>query len=82
MKISLTLCLLFVGFCAFAQQQPDLLLQTSEVHNLLVNFDADRGSLERFYFVTNSPERRERMRTFYNDYLTKLNALPFDNLAV
>ncbi|MEI9918224.1 MAG: DUF885 family protein [Bacteroidota bacterium] len=82
MKILYTLCFLSIGFSSLAQQQTDLLLQTSEVHNLLVNFEADLGSLERFYFVNNSPERRERMRTFYNDYVTKLNALPFDNMSV
>src|SRR5882757_211424 len=81
MKKLYLLCLLIVVTTSYAQQ-PDLLLQTSEVHHLLVNFEADLGSLERFYFVNNSPERRERMRTFYNDYLTKLNALPFDNMSV
>jgi hypothetical protein len=63
-------------------QNNELLLQSSEVHPLLVNFEADLGSLERFYFVANSPERRERMRTFFNDYMTRLNALPFDNMSV
>jgi hypothetical protein len=63
-------------------QGNDLLLQSSEVHSLLVNFDADLGSLERFYFVNNSPERRERMRTFVNDYYKRLNALPFDNMSI
>jgi hypothetical protein len=81
MKIFYPLCLCLIAVSSFAQPT-DLLLQTSEVHNLLVNFEADLGSLERFYFVTNSPERRERLRTFYNDYLTKLNALPFDNMSV
>ena len=82
MKIFYLLCLSLIGFTSFAQQQTDLLLQTSEVNNLMVNFEADLGSLERFYFVNNSPERRERMKTFYNDYVAKLNALPFDNMSV
>jgi hypothetical protein len=81
MKIFYSVGLCLIGISSFAQQN-DLLLQTSEVHNLLVNFEADLGSLERFYFVTNSPERRDRMRSFYNDYLSKLNALPFDNMSV
>jgi hypothetical protein len=80
MKTFCVLLLCLIGFTSFAQQT-DLLAQTSEVHNLLVNFDADRGSLERFYFVNNSPERRERMKTFYNDYLVKLNALPYENMS-
>jgi hypothetical protein len=61
--------------------QSDLFLQTSEVHNLMVNFEADRGSLSRFYFVSGSPERRERMHTFYADYLSRLELLPFESLS-
>lgn len=66
---------------SFAQTS-DLYSQTSEVHNLMVNFDADLGSLERYYFIPNSVERRERLRAFYNDYLAKLEQLPFDNMSV
>lgn len=54
----------------------------TEVYSLIVNYRADRGSLERFYFVSNSPERRERFKTFYNDYLTKLEQLPFESMSV
>jgi len=79
-NLSLVL-LLLISTVSFAQN-PDLLSQTSEVNNLMVNFNADRGTLERFYFVTNSPERRERMKTLYNDYLTKLNALPYESLSI
>ena len=64
-----------------AQSQTNLFLQTSEVHNLMVNYDADRGSLSRFYFVAGSPERRERMRTFYNEYISRLEQLPFESLS-
>jgi hypothetical protein len=81
MKILYILCLSLIVTSSFAQQA-DLLSQTSEVHPLMVNFEADHGSLERFYIVNNSPERRERMRTFYNDYLTKLGALPYDNMSI
>jgi hypothetical protein len=54
----------------------------TEVYPLIINYRADRGSLERFYFIPNSPERRERFKTFYNDYLTKLEQLPFENMSV
>lgn len=54
--------------------------ETSAVHPLLVQFEADRGSLSRFYTVDNSPERRERFRQLRTDYLTRLQALPFDQL--
>lgn len=54
----------------------------TEVYSLIVQFRADRGSLDRFYFVPNSPERRGRLKDFYNDYLNKLEQLPFETLSV
>ncbi|MBL7833357.1 MAG: DUF885 family protein [Cyclobacteriaceae bacterium] len=47
----------------------------------MVQLRADRGSLERFYFIENSPERRERFKVFYQDYLNKLEQLPFEKMA-
>ncbi|MCU0356578.1 MAG: DUF885 domain-containing protein [Cyclobacteriaceae bacterium] len=73
-------CCVFLVATAVSAQS-NLLVQTSEVHHLLVNFEADRGSLNRFYFVTGSPERRERMRTFYTDYLNRLEQLPFETMS-
>lgn len=57
-------------------------LPVTEVYPLMVQLRADRGSLERFYFVQNSPERRERFKVFYKDYLNKLEQLPFENMSV
>lgn len=62
----------------FAQSEPSV----TEVYPLIVQFRADRGSLERFYFVQNSPERRERFKIFYKDYLNKLEQLPFESMSV
>lgn len=76
--ISLT-CFVLLSFAASAQS--DLLLQTSEVNNLMVNYKADQGALERFYFVTNSPERRERIKKHVAEYIQKLDALPYDNMS-
>ncbi|UYQ94845.1 DUF885 domain-containing protein [Chitinophaga horti] len=56
--------------------------QTSEVNNIMVKYNADRGNLGRFYFIDNSPERRERMRTLYEDYLQQLSPLNFESLPV
>ncbi len=61
--------------------QPDLFRQTSEVHDLIVNFEADQGSLNRFYTIAGSPERRERMKAFCVDYLRRLEQLPFETLS-
>lgn len=53
----------------------------TEMYQLLTQYQADFGSLNRFYAVENSPERRERMKTFYTDYLNRLEQMPFDNLS-
>ncbi len=55
--------------------------QTSEVQPLMSQYDADKGSLGRFYTVTNSPERRERLLQFNRDYLQQLEKLPFEKMA-
>jgi uncharacterized protein (DUF885 family) len=73
--------LLFVSTISLAQQS-DLLLQTSEVNDLILNYEADHRTLRRFYFVTGSPERRERLRKLYTEYLAKLNALPYETMSV
>jgi hypothetical protein len=78
-NIKLLITSLFFFHCAVAQN--NLLLQTSEVHNLMVQYDADKGSLTRFYSIQNSPERRERMQSFYKDYHNKLSALPFESMS-
>jgi hypothetical protein len=74
------------AFCAcvatYAQSPAvNLYEQTSEVHSLIVQFESDYGSLERYYFVANSAERRERFKTFYQDYLKRLQALPFESMS-
>lgn len=55
--------------------------QTSEVQPLMAQYDADKGSLGRFYTVINSPERRERLLQFNKDYLQQLEKLPFEKMA-
>lgn len=54
----------------------------SELYPFIVGYEADLGSLERFYTVQGSPERRERMIAFYNDYLKKLEQIPFEPLSL
>lgn len=46
------------------------------------HYDADKGSLLRFYRIDNSPERTERLKAFNTDYLQQLNGISFDKLAV
>jgi len=42
---------------------------------------ADRGSLQRSFFVNNSPARRERFRKFYQDALDRIQKLNFDAMS-
>lgn len=63
---------------AQSKKEDVLLQQTSEVNNLMVQYNADRGSLGRFYAVPFSPERNARFVQFQQEYLKKLEALPFD----
>ncbi|GIV37046.1 MAG: X-Pro dipeptidyl-peptidase [Cyclobacteriaceae bacterium] len=76
------LCLLLLPAGLTGVAQTGLLFrQTSEVHHLMVNFEADRGSLMRFYTIANSPERRERLKEFYTSYLKQLEELPFETFS-
>jgi hypothetical protein len=81
MRYSFSLCFFTILASAQAQQSSPSLTQTSEVHDLMVNYEADRGSLERFYIVANTAERRDRLSAFFGDYLRKLNELPFDQMS-
>lgn len=71
-----------VCLTGFPQAPSPLFAQASEVTDIMVNYEADRGSIERFYFVQNSPERRERIKTLANDYLARLNQLDFSKMSV
>jgi uncharacterized protein (DUF885 family) len=48
---------------------------------LMEDFSADSRNLKRFYNLDNSPERRERLKKFYAEWLTRLNGLNFDSLG-
>jgi uncharacterized protein (DUF885 family) len=47
----------------------------------MINFEADRGSLTRFYTVMHSPERTKRLKDFYTSYLNQLKALNFEQMS-
>jgi len=78
-KLLLFISTIFTSLTLTAQN--NLLIQTSEVHHLMQNYESDRGSLMRFYTVTNSPERRERFKKFYEGYLQQLSSLAFDKMS-
>jgi uncharacterized protein (DUF885 family) len=55
--------------------------QEKDIVTLLSHYDADKGSLMRFYRIENSPERRERLKTFNTGYLQRLDAVDFNSLS-
>jgi len=61
-------------------QQP-LIEQASELYELMTRYRADNGSLNRFYYMHNSPERRARFTQFYESYLSELDTYDFDQLS-
>lgn len=52
----------------------------SDLRAALVRYDEDRDALLRRYDIPMSPVRRDRMRTFYRDWLGALAAADFDAL--
>jgi uncharacterized protein (DUF885 family) len=48
---------------------------------LLQQYQADKGSLERFYVIDASPERRSRFIEFNKEYLNKLTTYSFNALS-
>lgn len=79
-SVFISLLCLQVTLTAFTQS--NLYKQTSEVNNLMVEYQADYGSLSRFYFTENSPERRDRLRKLQRDYLDQLQQLKYESLPV
>jgi uncharacterized protein (DUF885 family) len=75
---SISLLFLFIISLAAFGQPP----ASPDIQSLLRNFNADRGSLERYYYISSSPERRQRMQVFCADYAHRLEQVPFDNLSV
>ncbi|MGX5819504.1 DUF885 family protein [Chitinophaga lutea] len=67
---------------AVTYAQSSLYEQSSEVNNLMVQYNADAGVLQRFYAVPNSPERRDRLTALQDDYLRQLGQLDFAKLPV
>src|SRR5262245_43689829 len=54
---------------------------TSEMRPIIEYYIADRGSLQRSFFVNNSTARRERFRKFYQDALDRIQKLNFDAMS-
>ncbi len=75
-------------------QNADLFLQSSEMHHILVQYQEDKGSIQRFYSTQNpmesrgqvstfnSPVRRKRLLDLIDLNLKQLETLPFDKLNI
>jgi len=53
----------------------------SEMRAIIEYYIADRGSLQRSFFVNNSLARRQRFHKFYADALERLQKLNFDGMS-
>ncbi len=91
MKRFLTICLLLACCTAFSQNPAILYLQSSEVHDIMVRYNADKGSILRFYGSGdgwrsesgfNTPERRERLLKLISSYLFELEQMRFETMNV
>ncbi|SJZ91151.1 DUF885 family protein [Sediminibacterium ginsengisoli] len=83
MRTNLCLLLLLCLLTSQSRSQDkskDIYYQTSAIQPYIAQYDADRGSLGRFYTILNSPERRNRFISFYKSNLQQLAALNFDQL--
>ncbi|MHA4846158.1 DUF885 family protein [Flavitalea antarctica] len=89
------------GFTVDASAQnssgKNLYLQTSEMADMMIQFDADRASIMRFYSTSgtgdewwlrqqrndyNSPERRQRLMQLISEYLRQTEAVNFDRMSI
>jgi uncharacterized protein (DUF885 family) len=59
----------------------DLDNSASEMRPLIERYAADRGNILRFYNIPSSPQRRARLRRFYNETKAALAAQNFDTMS-
>jgi hypothetical protein len=94
---TMLLLIVWTSVPLFAQNfNTDLYLQTSEVNNTMVHYEADKGSIMRFYSINstaytfgirndennyNTPERRTRLLQLISDYKKELESLNFDAMS-
>ena len=81
LKLQTTIIILLFAYQAAAQSISVAQDKDGEVIQLTREFLADYGSLSRFYEIDYSPEKRGRFRNFYDDYLSKLSGVSFEQLS-
>lgn len=98
-KISITTVFIFLIMASVKAQIPapaSLYTQSSEMANLMIQFEADKGSLARFYATSpinswwwqesedavHSPELRQRLLDLIGEYLKETAKLDFASMQV
>lgn len=76
----LLLCIAIFRINTSAQKPPAS--QSKTVQGMMEQYDADFGSLRRFYVIQNSPERRIRFEKLNKDYQEALQQLNFGKMPV
>ncbi len=97
MTMTISMQLTVGNIWAQSSTSTDLYAQTSEMNNMMINYDADLGSINRFYSTSavgvgwawgrqsnnyNSPERRARLLQLNNEYLRQLDNVDFDKMSI
>ena len=81
-SVKTLLVCLAVAAPALAQgAPPDLDQSHSELRPFLARYATDRSGLNRRYRVPLSPARRDRMKGFYEGWLTSIEGMPFDQMS-
>ncbi len=95
-KALLSIIILLAFGAAHSQaNKQNLYLQASEMSDIMVRYNADRGSIVRFYNTGtaewgrgggggtyNTPERRKRMLTLIADYLKEMSSADFNQMSI
>ena len=61
--------------------EKEVALQASELTNVIIQYRADKGSLDRFYFLRSSPERISRISELDRQYLKKIEQFNYSRLS-
>ncbi|HTE23943.1 DUF885 family protein [Flavitalea sp.] len=100
-NLAFVIASVLLGFSLHSNAQTsrgtNLYQQTSEMADMMIQYDADRASIMRFYSTSgsgdesrlrqqrsdyNSPERRQRLMQLTADYLRQITVVDFDKMNI
>lgn len=82
---------LLISNIILGQNKPDLYTQTSEMNDIMIRYNADRGSIARFYGTGdgwsnqvgfNTPELRDRFLQLITSYLKEMQQQDFESMNI